>query len=70
MIGITIVLKTLAKNNPGACSDANNAEINEMIYMEAISIMPTRAAVRFTFFIWNSFLIWGCNRYVFTFFAI
>ena len=51
MIGITIVLNTLAKNNPGNCSVAKNAEINDIRYMERIKATPTNAAIRFTFFI-------------------
>jgi hypothetical protein len=50
-MGITMVLNTLARKSPGACLDENNAETNEIMYMEAIKMIPTIAEMRFTLFI-------------------
>lgn len=51
MIGITIVLKTLATNKPWEALVEKKAEIKETRYMERINTMPVMAAVRFTLFI-------------------
>jgi hypothetical protein len=50
MIGMIIVENTLARNNPGAFSDAIKADISDMMYMEAMRAMPMTALILFTFF--------------------
>jgi len=65
-----MVLKTLARNKPGALSEAKIAETKDMIYMEAIKITPMMAAIRLTLFIQKSFLENQCNTYLVTLYRV
>jgi hypothetical protein len=51
MIGMTIVEKILARNSPGAFSEAKIAENSEIAYMDNIKIIPMTELIRFTLFI-------------------
>jgi hypothetical protein len=51
MIGMTIVEKILARNNPGAFSEAKIAANRDIAYMDRINMIPMMELIRFTLFI-------------------